>query len=149
MRNEPQRNFEGFSNENTFQIRCSISIYHNAEVKERRNTLLETCQKRMVTMLAEFKIAYDYNFNKYLKFHLENQNITGNPPLISDVKQLQIVWEEDLIRQLKKFYRDYIPGRIVFEWLENDIQACIYTIQKPGLMNQIKNSPLPFGLEFH
>jgi len=161
IENESQIKFEGFSNDNTFQVHCSISIFKYSEKNTRRNELLDICKKRIVTQVAEFKIAYDYNI-KNLKFKTqekykgvlnkrtekENYRIENQSAKILNLNQLSIDWNDDKISKLLNHYKAYFPGRILYEWTEADQEYFVYSIHYPSLMNEIKNSLLPFGVIF-
>jgi hypothetical protein len=157
VENESQKKFEGFISDNTFQVHCSISVFQNNEKSKRRDELLERCKNHLVTLLAEFKIAYDYNI-KNSKFHNQNQymmqakkekdSTKTAPAKITNLSQISIDWKVDKIKQLREHYNEYLPGQIFFEWVEKDKEYFLYRIRKSSLMNELKNNALPFGVEF-
>jgi len=154
---ESQWKFEGFTSDSKFQVQCSISIFQSDDKAKRREALLEICKKNMVTRLAEFKIAYDYNV-KNLRFRgmiYDNPAKPGYSAVLLNqsekivhLDRLSTEWEGDAINLLLKQYAGYFPGRVIYEWVEKDKEYFLYSIQKPSLMNELKNTPLPFGVEF-
>ena len=139
---------DGFVNRDTFQVKCSTSIFQIPDQKILRRELLAVCRNHLVIMLAEFKIVYD--FNKSAAYRVTESNFVERKLIhINDAKQLQIKWEDKQIHQLQKHYENLLPGHIRYEWIEQDRVYFIYLIKYPDLLSTIKNSPLPFGVEFY
>lgn len=132
--------------------------------------MLDKCRTRLVTRLAEFKIAYDLNLQNvkfqskitYPQLATRNSSkisldvlpdkknaliIADNSRKISNLDQIVIEWNEEKKKQLLDHYKEYLPGRIIYEWIEDDRENFIYSIQRNSLMEEIKNTSLPFGVE--
>jgi len=165
-KNKIQKIYTGFSSGDSFQIVCNINILPDSIIAEERKLLLENCRKIIATNLAGYKIAYDMNIHDYLfkpgtfisakgasasmnKTQIDVLSAPKNYTLrISNIQQVHAQWNDTHIDMLMKLYKNFFPGRILLEWNNEKTLFFLYEIRQKGLMNTIKNTSLPFGIEF-
>lgn len=178
------REFEGFTDEKTFQVVCKGNILESSGLPEFRSKLVNHCKEHLVSTLAKFKVAYEYNSEiiKSKSPAQRNSNIAKGRPgiiiqkkkkkkdddnneaevsikafeydiankekLVTDIDQIKTQWSPEQIEEIIKTYSHLLPGQIIREWNNSEQVFIVYQIKKDSLMQLIKNTNLPFGLEF-